>query len=346
LRPEPVKQGLMNNLVMGLAMWLTLDLLSACSSNSGTTVGTGGATGVGGANDTGGTSSTGGASDASAGSDAGDASARCLAEEPADMASLVALSAWTDLPTLRSGKYVQVTSTDRETMVFPTMPPGHHDFNNYDCRGQESVVPGGGDTGPLFIDSPACPEDYVKGLVAARFEGSGHLVRFWATGLDSARLSVSDAILRLYVDDQPEPCIEVKIGDAKTPPASLDIFAFPFGANTSNNLAWYYPVAFSKKLVISIDNVPNNLTWYQASVVLDEMPTVHERATAKLPARDMAKAVLNSVASPVPHAIPLAAETAFSLPSNTTVTVVTLSGPATVTASEFACQMPPLPYLT
>ena len=96
---------------------------------------------------------------------------------------------------------------------------------------------------------------------------------------------VKEAIFRIYVDDEPEPCIELKIGDAKTPPASLEIFAAPFGANTSINLAWYYPVVFSKKLIVSIDNIPDNLTWYQASFVLDEQSTVHKRATERLPAR-------------------------------------------------------------
>jgi hypothetical protein len=137
-------------------------------------------------------------------------------------------------------------------------------------------------------------------------------------------------MIRIYVDDQPEPCIEVKSADAKTPPPSLEIFSVPFGANTSNNLAWYYPVVFSKKLIVSIDNVPNNLTWYQASVVLDETPTVHERATARLPARDEAKAVLSSVATPVPDAAPLVPEVSVSLPTGTPVTVATLTGPATV----------------
>ena len=78
----------------------------------------------------------------------------------------------------------------------------------------------------------------VKGLVAARVEGSGRLVRLWATGIDlAAGAPVTEAILRLYVDDAQEPCIEVTIGDAKTPPPSLEIFAPPFGANSSNSLA-------------------------------------------------------------------------------------------------------------
>ena len=181
------------------------------------------------------------------------------------------------------------------------------------------------------MDLPSCPESYVKGLVAARVEGSGRLARLWATGLDlAAGAPVTEAVFRLYVDDAQEPCIEVTMGDAKTPPASLEIFAPPFGANSGNNLAWYYPVVFSRKLVVSIDNIPNNLMWYQASVVLDEQPTVHDRATERLSARDKAKALVGSIGAPVPTAVPLAAETAIALPTDTNVTVAILSGPATV----------------
>jgi hypothetical protein len=255
----------------------------------------------------------------------------CVAQEPADEPALSELAAWADLPTFRPGKYLQITSTDRGTMVFPPMPPGNRDYNNYVCRGQEDVVAGGGAFDPIYVDSPSCPETYVKGLVAVRVEGSGRLARLWATGLDLAMGGpVKDAILRIYVDDEAEPCIELKIGDAKTPPASLQIFAAPFGANSSNNLAWYYPVVFSKKLIISIDNIPNNLTWYQASFVLDERSTVHERATERLPARDRAEALLRSIGAPVADAAPLAPAIAVSLPTDTPVTVATLTGPATV----------------
>ena len=82
------------------------------------------------------------------------------------------LAAWTDLPTFRTGRYLQVTSTDRGTMLFPARAPGNRDYKNYVCRGQEGVPPGGGASNPIVVDLPSCPESYVKGLVAARVDGT------------------------------------------------------------------------------------------------------------------------------------------------------------------------------
>jgi hypothetical protein len=307
-----------------------LGWLAACSPANGTAAGAGGSTDTAGASDIVAGSMTGGASDTTGRAGAGDMPARCSAEEPADESSLQALADWTNLPTLRSGRYVLVTSTDREAMVYPPMPPGNRDFNNYVCRGVEKLPAGSIDVGTLFVDSDDCPEKYVEGVVAARFEGSGRLARLWATGVDAAGQAIRDGILRIYVDDQPEPCVEVSLGDAKEPPASLEIFAAPFGANTYNNLAWYYPVVFSRKLIVSFDNIPNDLVWYQAGVVLDETPTLHERATARLPARDDAMALLNSGATPVPEAAPLVPEALLYLPTDTPVALATLTGPATI----------------
>jgi len=53
--------------------------------------------------------------------------------EPADEAGLEQLAAWAERPTFRAGKYVHVTSTDREAMVFPPPAPGNRDYNNYVC---------------------------------------------------------------------------------------------------------------------------------------------------------------------------------------------------------------------
>jgi len=290
-------------------------LIAACSSTAGTR-GPGGAAGAGGTSEAGG-----GANQPS----------RRVPAEPADEAALLELAAWTDLPTFRPGRYLQITSTDRETMLFPPVPPGNRDNNNYVCRGQEAVV-AADPNGPISVDFPTCPETYVKGLVAARVEGSGRLSRIWLGDLDlTAGGAVEDAVIRIYVDDDPTPYIEVTFGDAKTPPATLEIFAPPFGANTDNNLAWYYPVVFSKKFILSIDNVPNNLIWYQANFVLDDQPTKHQRSAERLPARDEAKALLGrTAAGPLPTATPLVPPTSVSLPSNLPTTVATLTGPATV----------------
>ena len=250
---------------------------------------------------------------------------RCSVE-PADEAALLGLASWTDLPTFHAGTRLHITSTDRGGMLFPPQAPDNRDYNNFVCPGQVATA-----IDPTYsFDMPTCPESYVKGFVGARVEGSGRLARLWATGADATSAPLEDAIVRIYVDDEPEPCIELTLADAKMPPATLDIFAVPFGENTDNNLAWYYPVVFSKKLIFSIDNIPHDFTWYQADFVVDEQPTQHQRAPGRLPARDEAKALLGSVGAPVPQATPLVPDTAVTLPTDVPITVANLTGPSVV----------------
>jgi hypothetical protein len=321
-RRLPARLALTTLLQLGLCGATT-----ACGSGGPRSDGAGGGSGAGG--EVGGAGASGDTAGAGASGDtAGAALSRCSVEEPADEAALIDLADWPSLPSLRPGKLVEMTSTDRETTTFPGMPFGNHDYNNYICRGIESVVASGGDFGPLVIDLPNCPEAYVKGLVAARFEGSGRLVRLWETGVGQAGLD-RDAILRIYVDDDPEPCIEVTIGDAKTPPPSLEIFGFPFGAGTDSNLAWYYPVVFSTQLLVTLDNLPDNITWYQASAVLDQTPVEHQAGGTRLAARDRARDQLMAIATPVADTETLTSET-LVLPTDTPVPLATLTGPATI----------------
>jgi hypothetical protein len=257
----------------------------------------------------------------------GGARANVCSVEPADEAALLGLASWTDLPTFHAGTHLHVTSTDRGGISFPPQAPDNRDYNNFVCQGR---IAGAIDPS-LSFDTPTCPESYVKGFVGARVEGSGRLARLWATGVDTTSgAPLEDAIVRIYVDDEPDPCIELTIADAKRPPPTMDIFAVPFGENTDNDLAWYYPVVFSKKLIFSIDNIPHNLTWYQADFVVDEQPTRHERAGERLPARDEAKTLLASVGAPVPQATPLLPDTAVALPTDLPVTVASLTGPSVV----------------
>jgi hypothetical protein len=255
--------------------------------------------------------------------DASSPAPRCTALEPADEPALAQLADWFALPSFRPGKYLQVSSTDRGAL--PEV-----DANNYVCPGTGvAAVPDAG--APPLFDQPACAESYVKGYVAARVEGSGRLARFWLTGMDlGAGGLVSTAVLRIYVDDEEEPCISLKVGEAKRPPAALEIFAAPFGANLETNLAWYYPVVFSKKLIVTLD-VPNNVTWYQADFVMDEQPTTHARAQARLSARDGAKAQLGGAAPAVAGAAPLTFADPLALATGVPVTT-TLVGAATITS--------------
>jgi hypothetical protein len=80
-------------------------------------------------------------------------------------------------------------------------------------------------------------------------------------------------VLRIYVDDDPIARVDVPLAAALDGSAG-EIFAPPFGAGSAHRMAWYYPVAFSQKLIIALDNLgaSDNYT-YQCDVVPDDMLT-------------------------------------------------------------------------
>jgi hypothetical protein len=218
-------------------------------------------------------------------------SERIVPEELADEAAIAVLGDWQALPVFGRGRYVHQTSEDRgsgEKQAQRLWDNGNRDFNNFICRGREADAPPA--QVPYVFDVPECPEGYVRGLMMARFEGSGRLARLWLTAA-SIRAAAPDAeVLRIYVDDEPTPRLQAPLADLLRGGAA-EIFAPPFSAGSARYVAWYYPVVFSRKLVLSLDGLGDrDLYFYQASAVLDDEP--HVAAETRLPGRERARALL------------------------------------------------------
>jgi hypothetical protein len=133
-------------------------------------------------------------------------------------------------------------------------------------------------------------------------------------------------MLRFWIDDDPRPFIQVPLAAALDGSAG-EIFAPPFGRAYPHSLAWYYPVSFTKRLVVAIDHVgPLDLVYYQLDFVAN---AEHQSPPdARSPERDTAKALLSGDAPP--QLSELLAPAPFSIGPGQTATVATLSGPATV----------------
>jgi hypothetical protein len=182
------------------------------------------------------------------------------------------MSDWRRLPELSHPHgYVQQTSYDRgtEDFTYPLTNHGNRDFNNFVCASANAQI-AANQIAPFRYDMPQCPEDYVRGVVLSRFEGSGHMARMWL-GMQSLLLGpADDEVLRIYVDDDPRPRIDVPLAEAFDGTAG-EIFAPPFGAGSPSRLAWYYPVSFRQKLIVALDRLGENDTYfYHCDVVPDE----------------------------------------------------------------------------
>ena len=222
--------------------------------------------------------------------------------ETADAEALKTLSKWQLLPVFSSARRLQQNSSDRgtnsvgEERLLPIFADGNRDLNNFICKSRDATldVP----TVSYNYDMDHCPEDYVHGVELARVEGSGRMSRLWFTSsTPNPGLSLSNEMLRIYVDDNPRPLVQARLSDALHGTAG-DIFAAPFGSGASNSMTWYYPVVFSNKLVVVFDNL-HDMYFYEVDVVLDEQPKERWAPLTGLPERDAAHARL---AMPSPRA--------------------------------------------
>lgn len=189
----------------------------------------------------------------------------------ADTRGLERLSDWRQLPSLATSlRYEQQTSRDRGThdTTLPLSDHGNRDFNNFVCASTDASI-GPHQATPLFFDEPSC-ESYVKGVVLARFTGSGRMVRMWLGMLSLAGPPTDEEQLRIYVDDAPTPRLDMPLSAALGGSAGPEL-APPFGAGSPRRLAWYFPVAFEHKLMVALDHVGNlDATYYQCDVVRGE----------------------------------------------------------------------------
>jgi len=215
--------------------------------------------------------------------------------EVADAQSLELLSDWSALPVLGAGRYQEQSSEDRETgeqAPNPLWSKGNRDMNNFICASANADPSAQGTR--FVLDRPSCPEPYAQGYVLARFEGSGRLSRLWLTAASIRRRPAQREILRIYVDDASSPLIQAPLAKVLDGSAG-EFFGRPFGAGSSKRMAWYYPVVFSSKLVVTLDRLdPRDLYYYQASAVLDATAAPRRAPKERLARRDRALALLGA----------------------------------------------------
>lgn len=252
-----------------------------------------------------------------------------LPAETADADALQRLGDWLGLPVFDDGVYLQQSSTERKDLpgAEPTLmlSSGNRDMNNFLCVGSRSEQTGKPGVS-VVTELDSCPEDYVRGFVLSRFEGSGRLARLWMTSTSLFRLHHRDEVLRVYVDDDRQPLIEIPFLDAVSGRAG-EIFQPPFGAGRKFFLAWYYPVVFASRLIITLDRIKLFESYYhQTDVVLDRVRRPRVRAASRLEARDRAITALEG------QSFPRAAEHggAVELLPGGTEQVLDLAGPGTI----------------
>jgi Protein of unknown function (DUF2961) len=256
-----------------------------------------------------------------------------VAPETADARALELLSDWSLLPVLATGHHEQQSSRDRgktsatESMLFSLLAYGNRDFNNFVCKSADADT----GSGPLIgyqYDSPTCAESYVRGVVLARFEGAGQMTRLWLTSdlLNAENGALRDEVLRIYVDDNPAVAIQVPLKQVLSGTAG-EIFTIPFGASSNAFIAWHYPVAFSRRLLVVLDHLSGGY-YYQVDVVRDAETQRRVAPRQRLDQRDAAHALLVR-ASPVPSAATSLHDEPFSLAAGEQ-RPVQLTGPATI----------------
>ena len=220
------------------------------------------------------------------GGDAGTAVETIVPAELADEEALAELSSWDAIAVLGDGLYRQQSSTDRLSGApapTPFVDRGNRDMNHFVCRSAHAVVSGSHLIEPIY-DLDACPEPYVKGVVLSRFEGSGRLARLWMTLFSIREQPPDDEVLRIYVDDETEPVVQVPLAAALDGSAA-DVFAPPFRAGGQTRLAWHYPVVFGSRLLVTLDRLGDlDLYYHQTDVVLDATPRPRIRAPDALAA--------------------------------------------------------------
>jgi hypothetical protein len=247
--------------------------------------------------------------------------------EAADDDALRVLADWEGMPVLQDGSYRRQSSEDRGRAGPPAQriwENGNRDLNHFVCAGGGARVPTS--PAPFVFDVEACAESYARGMVLGRFEGSGRLARIWLTQNSIRSAPADDEVLRIWVDDRPEPLVEAPLA-AVLDGSAGEIFAPPFGAGSTRRLAWYYPLVFADKLVVALDGLGDgDLYFHQVDVVLDRERRPRRAAASRSPQRDRAKEAL---AAAVPAAGSPVAQRLSLAPSETVVTHE-LGGPATV----------------
>jgi hypothetical protein len=250
--------------------------------------------------------------------------------ELADRDGLERLGDLRGLPELHSGRrYRQQTSRDRGTSddSFPLSNYGNRDFNNFVCASEDAQL-SPYQLAPFRFDREQCDEDYVHGAVIGRFEGSGRMVRMWIGMASLLNGPADDELLRIYVDDDPEPRVEQPLA-AVLDGSAGEPFAPPFGAGSARRMAWYYPVAFAHKLIVALDRLGDyDEYYYHCDVVFDDAAQP-DAPPATLGDRRRAESKLDDVDRPAGTSSELAPSEEIELAAGES-RAVQLTGPATI----------------
>lgn len=226
-------------------------------------------------------------------------------------------------------QYLQRSSRDRGSsdLFFSPSRSGNRDYNNFVCRSSNASV-GSSILTPYRYDRTSCQESYVRGVVLARFEGSGRLARSWLTAQSARSGALDNEVLRIYVDDNQTPVVDESLAAVMDGSAG-EIFAPPFGAGSTSRLAWYYPVTFASKLIVVLDNLGSNDRYYhQTDVVYDEVGPVPGSALTE--ERAAAKAALNVASATTPRGWEIVANPGYGAVSPGSRSSIGLNGPVTV----------------
>ena len=244
------------------------------------------------------------------------------------------LADWQALPVLDSGRYRLQSSEDRHTgeeAPIDLWRRGNRDMNNFVCASADADPPPA--ETPFVLDRAPCPEPHVQGYVLSRFAGTGRLARLWMTAASFRREPPDREVFRIYVDDRPEPVVEAALSRVLDGTAS-EMFAPPFGAGSHRRMAWYYPLVFAKRLIVTIDHLdPRDLYFHQTAVVLEDERHDQRASSGRLALRDEVRRSLRTAAPPAGSTFPRAVR----LNPGEPIVTHELTGPATIVEARLRC---------
>jgi len=128
------------------------------------------------------------------------------------------------------------------------------------------------DLGTGWKLSPSVKIKSKTSFTIAEIDGSGSIQHIWMTPTGNWRYS----ILRFYWDDEPNPSVEVPVGDffgmgwgQYSPLQSLAVCVNPGSAFNC-----YWPMPFRKKCRITMENIDDKdmILYYQVDYILTEVP--------------------------------------------------------------------------
>ena len=183
------------------------------------------------------------------------ASCASEADEP-----LPLTDAWSMLPVLDGVQHREWSSFERGSTGIALFAHSNKDFNNFlaVCSSEPLLTFQHADqNGP-------CEPPQRGYLIAQDDDGPGVVSRMYFTAGPLAPPSTAtfrDEVLRIYVDDQPQPFYEGKLSSWR---GGDPTFRVPLARYTSGALVSYLPIPYEKRLRILLDDLrPDSMYYYQ-----------------------------------------------------------------------------------